>query len=142
MLPKLDPGVRVAPVFRNETQWRTICQRRQHRTGSKIETQADDVSRIDPSLLQDRRDGNLEDAQIIFGVLQCPIRLETYRAAVQGQKFIDDPVGITIDGCRQLGSIGDIHQDCAAGLGTKVNANRIFFSAHLFLLRIGLDYDF
>ena len=80
MLPQLHPGVRPAAPLRQEAERRAVRLGRQHRAGGEVDAQADHVGGVDAAGLEHRRDGLLEDLEVVVRVLQRPVRFQAHAA--------------------------------------------------------------
>ncbi len=77
----------------------------------EIDAHANDIGRINATLLQDGGDGAFEDLKVIVGVLKGPNRVQALPGL--GQSLIDNAVGIGMHGHRDNAAIRHIHQDGA-----------------------------
>ena len=102
VLPELHPGVRVRPEGRQLAQRRAVGRRRQHRAGREVDPDPDDVGGVDAGGREHRRDGRLEDAQVVVGVLEGPVGRQDDPLVGGRQVLVDDAVAVRLDGGREL----------------------------------------
>ena len=95
VLPELDPGVRVGAEFREVGEGSAVGLDRQHRAGREVDPQPDDVRRVHACRLQHGRHGDLEDAQVVLGILERPIRRQRNASARNWEGLVDHPVADT-----------------------------------------------
>ena len=125
VLPELDPGMRIGAPSGEHAQRRAIGLDREHRAGREVDPEADDVARIGRRLREDGGNGLLEDAEVVLGILERPIRWQANLAIGQGQALVDHAVAVRRHGRGDLLPVGNVDQDGAPGLGPEVDPDRV-----------------
>ncbi len=134
VLPELDPGMRVRTERGQLAECRAVGGGRQHRAGGEVDADPDDVGGIHARGPHDLRDGRLEDAQVVVGVLERPVGRQDDRLVRSGEVLVDDAVAIWLDGRRDLRPVGDVDEDGATRTGPEIDPDRV--PAHRRSLRL------
>ena len=80
VLPKLDISVRFVLEFINKTKRRAVLLDRHDCAGGEIQSETDDVLRINSALLYNVGNSCFEHVEIVLRVLKRPVRTELFAA--------------------------------------------------------------
>ncbi len=98
----------------------------QHCAGGEIDAHPNDVVCANPALPQHGRNGLLESADVILGILQSPFGPEAHGRALDRELLIDHAVRVGIDRAADFPSGLHFHQNSPPRFGAKINPDGIF----------------
>ncbi|MNC11055.1 hypothetical protein D3C75_587400 [compost metagenome] len=126
MLPQLRPAVRVLLILRQQAQRLSLFINGQHRTRGKINSHTHNIRRIDSRLADNLRYGTLQYFNIVCRMLKRPVVLQLFTGS--GQNLINNMMRVRRYMIRDFRSVRQIHKHRTSGLGSVVDADRIFFT--------------
>ncbi len=125
VLPQLDPRVRLGAQLWEEAERCAVRTRGEHRASGEIDADADDVCRIDARFGKRRGHGDLEDAQVVVGILEGPIGRQRHVPTGERQPLVNHTVAVRGHSRCDDPPIGNVHHHGAARFGTVVHADRV-----------------
>ncbi|MNI77963.1 hypothetical protein D3C73_1342990 [compost metagenome] len=116
--------MRIVDVICVEAQRLPLLINRQHRTGRKVDSNPNNIGRINACFSDDCRNRLSEHFQIIVRMLQSPVMLKLDAGA--RQMLINYMVRVRSDMICNLASVRQIYEHSASGLCSIVYTNGIF----------------
>ena len=123
MLPKLNISVRLILELINKAKRCAVLLDRHNRTCGKIESETDNVLRINSALFYNIGNSCFEHVEIVLRVLKCPVGSELFAAR---KLFVHNGMRIIENrGCKLL-TCFDVDEQCSARESAEINADCIF----------------